>query len=81
MPNGETRAARYRSLAQECIEIANAFPPGEERNALLEMAESWQLLADQSANATPPFFRPSAGEQPVMQQQEQVQPKDEDEKS
>jgi len=76
MSNDETPSARYRRLAQECI-----FPPGEERNALLEMAESWQRLADQSANATPPFFRPSAGEQPVMQQQEQVQPKDEDEKS
>jgi len=80
MSNDETPSARYRSLAQECIEAANAFPPGEERNVLLEMAEAWQRLADQYANATPPF-RSGAGEQPVMQQQEQVQPKDEDETS
>jgi len=49
--------ARYRSLAQECIEAANAFPPGEERNVLLEMAEVWQRLADQYADAAPAFSR------------------------
>src|SRR5262249_35470073 len=37
MSNDETPSARYRSLAQECIEAANAFPPGEERNVLLQM--------------------------------------------
>ena len=55
MSNDGTPSARYRSLAQECIETANAFPPGKERNVLLEMAEVWQRLADQYANATPPF--------------------------
>jgi len=40
------------------------------------MAQVWQLLADQNADATPAFSRSSAGEQPVMQQQEQVQPND-----
>ena len=81
MSNDETPSARYRSLAQECLEAANAFPPGEDRKVLLEMAEVWQRLADQYADATPGFSRSSAGEQPVMQQQEQVQPKDEDEES
>ena len=79
MSNVETPSTRYGRLAQECIEVANAFPPGKERNALLEMAGVWQRLADQYANATPPF-RSGAGEQPVMQQQQQVQ-KDEDKKS
>jgi len=79
MSNDETPSARYRSLAQECIEAANAFPPGEERKVLLQMAEVWQRLADQYANATPQF-RSGAGKQPVMQQQQQVQ-KDEDKKS
>ena len=80
MSNDKTPSARYRRLAQECIEIANAFPRGDNRNALLQMAESWQRLAGQYANATPPF-RSGAGEQPAMQQQQQVQPKDEDETS
>jgi len=39
MSNDETPSARYRSLAQECIEAANTFPPGEERKVLLEMAK------------------------------------------
>src|SRR5262245_9679342 len=80
MSNVETPSTRYGSLAQECIEVANAFPPGEERNALLELAEVWQRLADHYAHATPPF-RLGAAEQPVMQQQEQVQPKGEGETS
>jgi hypothetical protein len=36
------------------------------------MAQVWQRFA------TPPFTQSGASEQPVMQQQQQVQPKDED---
>jgi hypothetical protein len=34
-------------------------------------------LLDQYADSTSPLFQPVAGEQPAMQQQQQVQPKDE----
>ena len=76
MPNLETPAERYRRLAGECLAVAVTMPAGEGRSTLLEMAQVWQLLADQNADATPAFSRSSAGEQPVMQQQEQVQPND-----
>jgi len=42
------------------------------------MAQVWQRLADQYANAPSRFvFQPGAGEQPAMQQQQQAQ-KDKD---
>jgi len=77
MPAEETTAAHYHRLAQECRDVAATFRDGDKRDALLEMAQVWQRLADQYANATPLVFQPDAGEQPVMQQQQQVQ-KDED---
>jgi hypothetical protein len=78
MPAEETTAARYRRLAQECLEVAATFSDRDQRDAVLEMAQVWQRLADQYTNATSRFvFQPGAGEQPVMQQQQQVQ-KDED---
>jgi hypothetical protein len=48
MPNYETRAERYRRLAAECLDVANAFPRGDQRHSLLQMAQVWQRLADQS---------------------------------
>ena len=78
MSNDETPAERYRRLAGECLAVASTMPAGAGRTTLLEMAEVWQRLADQYADATPPF-QSGAGEQPVTQQQHQVQPKDEDE--
>jgi len=78
MPAEETTAARYRRLAQECLDLAATFPDRDhQRDALLQMAQVWQRLADQYANATWFVFRPGAGGQPVMQQQQQVQ-RDED---
>ena len=79
MPAAEkTTAARYRRLAQDCLDFAATLLDSDQRDALLEMAQVWQRLADQYANATARFvFQPDAGKQPVMQQQQQVQ-KDED---
>ena len=79
MPDYETSAERYSRLARECLETANTFPSGEPREALIQMAQVWQRLADQYDEATP-SLHPSgmAAEQPAMQQQQQVQP-DEDE--
>jgi len=52
MPAEETPAARYRRLAQECLDVAATFPDRDQRDALLQMAQVWQRLADQYANAT-----------------------------
>jgi hypothetical protein len=77
VPNHETPAERYRRLAAEALDVANNFPRGNHKRALLQMAEFWQQLADQYAHATPAFFRPgTTAEQPTMQQQQQVQPDD-----
>jgi hypothetical protein len=76
MPNHETQAERYRRLANECLDAANNVGRDDHRDALLQMAEVWQRLADQYAEATPPVSQPVAP-QPTMRQQQQVQPDDE----
>jgi hypothetical protein len=78
MPDEDSASTRYRRLARECLEIAHTFPDGERRTVLLQMAQVWQRLADEYADNTAPLLRPLEGEQPVMQQQQQVQPKDDD---
>lgn len=77
MRNHETPAARYRRLAAECLDVANTFPRGDQGDALLQMAQVWQRLANQHEAASPSFV-PSgtAPEQPVMQEQQQLQPDD-----
>jgi len=61
MQGGKSPAARYRRLAQQCLDVARAFQDPKARMTLLEMARVWQRLADQHR------------EQPTMQQQ-QIQP-------
>ena len=81
VPNHETPAERYRRLAAECLDAADNFSPGEQRDALLQMVQVWQRLAEQYDDATPPFSpRGNAADQPVVQQQQQVHPKDEENK-
>ena len=43
---------QYRKLARELHFMARNLPPGEERSALLKMAEEWDRLADQQEHAT-----------------------------
>ena len=74
MPNHETPAERYRRLADEALDVAKNFPHGEHRDAVLQMAQVWQRLADSYADATTSVSRPVQSEQPAMQQQQQVQP-------
>ena len=75
MRNHETPAARYRRLAAECLDIANTFPRGDQGDALLQMAQVWQRLADHYATRS--FVPPgTAGERHSMQQQQQFQPDD-----
>ena len=76
MSNNESRAARYRRLARECLEVAHTFPNGERRTVLLQMAQVWQRLSDEYAASNTPLFQPIERERPAMQQQQQIQPKD-----
>jgi hypothetical protein len=45
---------------------------------LLQMAQVWQRLADEYADTSAPLLRSIESEQPVAQQQQQIQPKDDD---
>ena len=65
----ETPTERYRRLAEGCLHAANDFPLGENRDAMLQMAQVWQRLADQYADGTGRFFQPGT-------QQQQIQPDD-----
>jgi len=40
------------------------------------MAQVWQRLSDEYAASNTPLFQPIEGERPHMQQQQQIQPKD-----
>jgi hypothetical protein len=76
MPDYETPAERYRRLAEEALDVANNFPPGDNRDALLQMAQVWQRLAETYADSTV-LHTPSGGsDQPGVQQQQQDQPDD-----
>ena len=71
-----SRADEYRRLARECLAMAHMMATVETRASLIAMAQSWHRLADEQETSVPP----SAVEQfqPVVQQQQQVQPKDDD---
>jgi hypothetical protein len=75
--NKESPSVRYRRLARESLEAAQTFH-GEQREAFLQMGQVWHRLADQYADSTSRLFQPNSPEQPVMQQQQQIQPKDDD---
>jgi hypothetical protein len=80
MHENESVTARYRRLARECLEVAHSFPAGERRTVLLQMAQVWQRLADDYPESSAPLSHAFEPERPVIQQQQQVQPKDEDKK-
>jgi hypothetical protein len=70
-----SRADEYRRRAQECLEIAPTFQDEEARATLAELAQAWLRLADSCDNS---ILGRAATEQvrPVVQQQQQIQPKD-----
>jgi hypothetical protein len=53
MPDRESPAERYRRHAQECLKTAQTMSTQEGRTTLLEMARSWQRLAEQQEAAAP----------------------------
>ena len=75
LPND--RATEYRRLARDCLRLLQTFSNEEARAALIEMARVWTRLAEEQDAAFQPMPM-SEGSQPVMQQQEQVQPEKKD---
>ena len=43
------KASEYRQHAQECRALAKHMPPGEQRDQLIRMAETWDQLAQERA--------------------------------
>jgi len=48
----ESKNARYRRLARECLEIAKKVQTEEVRRSLIEMAWVWGYLAEESERTT-----------------------------
>jgi hypothetical protein len=59
---------------RQCLEVAYAFPAGDNRAVLLQMAQVWQHLADQHEHRTLRLFEPHEGERPVLKRQQQIPP-------
>jgi hypothetical protein len=76
------RAEEYRRLAQECLTAARIVTTKEARTALIERAELWLRLAEEqdgeTAQVEPPMPPNPIEDRPVVQQQQQVQPKADD---
>jgi hypothetical protein len=75
---------KYRRHAVECLRIAEGLPDSLNRMVLIDMAQSWLLLAQQAEKTIGPhlgYDTASRGEPSragVAQQQQQIQPKKED---
>jgi hypothetical protein len=76
------RADEYRRRAQQCLEMVAAFRDREARVSLSYMAQVWLRLADNYRDANKVIGAPNAAREvrPAVQQQQQVQPKNEDKK-
>jgi len=64
-----SRADEYRRRAQQCLEMAGTFRDRETRIVLSHMAEVWLRLAERNVPKQT---------QPALQQQQQIQAKDDD---
>ena len=67
-----SRADEYRRRAQQCLEMARTFGDHGARMTLAHMAQAWLRVADDCQDAKKV--------RPVMQQQQQIQPKDDSKK-
>jgi hypothetical protein len=73
-------ADEYRRHAIECLRIADEIINARSRVLLIDMAQSWLRLAQQSEKNPAPdpvYETPPRPARPVMQQQQQIQPKKE----
>jgi hypothetical protein len=74
----ESAVEQYRRLAQECLEMAASVQDGEGREALIEMARVWMRLAESYPEDKSTPSGAAKETRPVVQQQQQVSPKDSD---
>jgi len=74
-----SKAQDDRNLAQECRALACTLSTDEGRAQLMAMADVWERLADQQEQGSDfTGVSPPAAEQSAIQQQQQIQPKDDD---
>ena len=71
-------ADHFRQLAHECLAMANSGVTEKTRATLIALAEVCSRLADEQEKAFPPPS-PVQAPRPVIQQQQQLQPKDDKE--
>jgi hypothetical protein len=45
------KASEYRKHAEECLALSRQVPEGEQRKQLLEMARTWNALAEDRERA------------------------------
>jgi hypothetical protein len=69
---------QYRRNAIDCLRISENTSDADSRAALLELARAWQLLAEQADrnSRTDVVYEtpPDPKKQPVVLQQQQIQP-------
>jgi len=78
-----TKSQEYRRLAKECLAMARSVSTKEVRDSLRQMAQVWHRLADEQEQGSELGSMPrftAEQTQLVVQQQQQVQPKDGDKK-
>ena len=72
------KADEYRRNAADCLRMAERTADLAARATLLDMAQSWRVLAEQaernSTNDVVYETPPRSSPQPVAQQQQQIQP-------
>jgi len=72
-----SKADEYRRRAQVCLEMARTFGDHNARVTLAHMAEVWTRLADKlDADQTIGTLKGGDEQRPAVQQQQQIQPKD-----
>ena len=74
-----SRAEEYRGLAQQCLEMARTISNQEGRATLVQMVQVWLRLAKEQEESVPPSS-PIEQDRLAVQQQQQVQPKDDEKK-
>jgi hypothetical protein len=56
------KASEYRKHAEECLALAKQLPDGEHRKQLLEMARTWNALAEDRERVTREHSDPHASD-------------------
>lgn len=77
-PNKESAGEQYGRLAQECLAMVPTIQDQEGRAALIEMARVWLRLAENYRDDNSLLPAATREMRPVMQQQQQVQPRKDD---